>query len=47
MLIVEKAKHRTIELDGVKLFYREAGRRDAPGTANPAHHTVSATLSAR
>lgn len=31
MLNVYKAKHRTIEVDGVKLFYREAGRRDAPG----------------
>jgi pimeloyl-ACP methyl ester carboxylesterase len=31
MLNVHKAKHRTIEVDGVKLFYREAGRRDAPG----------------
>ncbi|TPI32993.1 alpha/beta hydrolase [Mesorhizobium sp. B3-2-1] len=31
MLDVEKAKHHTVEVDGVKLFYREAGRRDAPG----------------
>lgn len=31
MLIVEKTNHRTVEVDGVKLFYREAGRRDAPG----------------
>lgn len=31
MLNVQKAKHRTIEVDGVKLFYREAGRRDTPG----------------
>jgi hypothetical protein len=31
VLTVQKAKHRTIEVDGVKLFYREAGRRDAPG----------------
>ncbi|WP_077967515.1 alpha/beta fold hydrolase [Ensifer adhaerens] len=31
MLTVEKAKHRTVEVDGVKLFYREAGRRNGPG----------------
>ncbi|MBZ9707662.1 alpha/beta hydrolase [Mesorhizobium sp. ESP7-2] len=31
MLDVEKAKHHRVEVDGVKLFYREAGRRDAPG----------------
>jgi pimeloyl-ACP methyl ester carboxylesterase len=31
MLNIQKARHRTIEVDGVKLFYREAGRRDAPG----------------
>lgn len=28
---IRKTRHRTIDLDGVKLFYREAGRRDAPG----------------
>lgn len=31
MLNVQKPKHRTIEVDGVQLFYREAGRRHAPG----------------
>lgn len=31
MLNIEKARHRTVEVDGVNLFYREAGRRDAPG----------------
>ncbi|GLS28655.1 Pimeloyl-ACP methyl ester carboxylesterase [Mesorhizobium albiziae] len=31
MLNVHKAKHRTVEVDGVKLFYREAGRRAASG----------------
>nr|WP_251044560.1 MULTISPECIES: alpha/beta hydrolase [unclassified Lysobacter] len=31
MLKVRKTRHHTIELDGVELFYREAGRRDAPG----------------
>ena len=31
MLNVQRARHHTIDLDGVKLFYREAGRRDAPG----------------
>lgn len=31
MLNVQKAKHHTVEVDGVNLFYREAGRRDAPG----------------
>ncbi len=31
MLSVHKARHHTAELDGVKLFYREAGPRDAPG----------------
>ena len=31
MLNIEKPKHQTIELDGVNLFYREAGRTDAPG----------------
>ncbi|MER9051901.1 alpha/beta fold hydrolase [Mesorhizobium sp. M0923] len=31
MLNVHKAKHHTVEVDGVNLFYREAGRRDAPG----------------
>lgn len=30
MLDVEKAKHRTVQADGVELFYREAGRKDAP-----------------
>ena len=30
MLTVQKAKHRTIDIDGVKLFYREAGRHGAP-----------------
>lgn len=31
MLNVQRTRHHTIDLDGVKLFYREAGRRDAPG----------------
>ena len=31
MQIAEKARHHTINLDGVDLFYREAGRRGAPG----------------
>jgi pimeloyl-ACP methyl ester carboxylesterase len=31
MLNIQKVRHRTIEVDGVNLFYREAGRRDAPG----------------
>jgi len=31
MLNVQKTRHHTIDLDGVKLFYREAGRHDAPG----------------
>ncbi|WP_423604652.1 alpha/beta fold hydrolase [Sphingomonas sp. MS122] len=30
MLDVHKAKHRTIDIDGLTLFYREAGREDAP-----------------
>jgi hypothetical protein len=25
-----KVRHRTIEIDGVRVFYREAGSRDAP-----------------
>lgn len=28
---VLKARHHTVDVDGVRLFYREAGRRDAPG----------------
>jgi pimeloyl-ACP methyl ester carboxylesterase len=31
MLDVHKTRHRVVEVDGVKLFYREAGRPDAPG----------------
>lgn len=31
MLNVQRTRHHTIDLDGVKLFYREAGRHDAPG----------------
>lgn len=31
MLDAYKIKHRTVEVDGVNLFYREAGRPDAPG----------------
>lgn len=31
MLDVQRPKHRTAKVDGVDLFYREAGRRDAPG----------------
>ena len=31
MLNIQKAKHHTVEVDGVNLFYREAGRPDAPG----------------
>ena len=31
MLDAYKTQHRTIKVDGVDLFYREAGRRDAPG----------------
>jgi len=31
MLNVQRTRHHTIDLDGVKLFYREAGRADAPG----------------
>ena len=31
MLDVQKAKHHTVKVDGVDLFYREAGPRDAPG----------------
>jgi pimeloyl-ACP methyl ester carboxylesterase len=31
MLDIHKAKHRTFEADGVSIFYREAGRADAPG----------------
>ncbi|OWV77165.1 hydrolase [Rhizobium sp. R339] len=31
MLDVQKAHHRTVVVDGVELFYREAGPRDAPG----------------
>jgi pimeloyl-ACP methyl ester carboxylesterase len=31
LLDVQKTKHRTMDIDGVQLFYREAGRRDAPG----------------
>ncbi len=31
MLDIGKPRHRTIDLDGVKLFYREAGSSDAPG----------------
>lgn len=31
MLDVQKARHQTVKVDGVDLFYREAGRRDAPG----------------
>jgi Predicted hydrolases or acyltransferases (alpha/beta hydrolase superfamily) len=30
VLDVYKAKHRTADADGAKVFYREAGRRDAP-----------------
>jgi pimeloyl-ACP methyl ester carboxylesterase len=31
VLGIQKARHHTIDVDGVNLFYREAGRRDAPG----------------
>ncbi|WBY09663.1 alpha/beta hydrolase [Sphingomonas sp. 7/4-4] len=31
MLNIQKGRHRTVEVDSVNLFYREAGRRDAPG----------------
>lgn len=31
MLDVQKARHHTVKVDGVGLFYREAGRDDAPG----------------
>ena len=31
MLDVQKTKHHTVLVDGVDLFYREAGRRGAPG----------------
>jgi pimeloyl-ACP methyl ester carboxylesterase len=31
LLDAQRVKHRTIELDGVNLFYREAGRPEAPG----------------
>lgn len=31
MLDVQKIKHRTVEADGLTVFYREAGRSDAPG----------------
>lgn len=31
MLSIQKTRHRMVEVDGVNLFYREAGRRDAPG----------------
>ncbi|CDZ54303.1 alpha/beta fold hydrolase [Neorhizobium galegae] len=31
MLDVQKARHQTVKVDGVNLFYREAGRGDAPG----------------
>ena len=31
MLDVQKTKHQTVKVEGVNLFYREAGRRDAPG----------------
>ena len=31
MLDAHKTKHHTVEVGGVNLFYREAGRRDAPG----------------
>lgn len=31
MLNVQKARHQTVKVDGVDLFYREAGRRSAPG----------------
>jgi pimeloyl-ACP methyl ester carboxylesterase len=30
VLDVQKTKHQTVKLQGVNLFYREAGRRDAP-----------------
>lgn len=31
MLDIHKTKHHMVEVDGVNLFYRDAGRRDAPG----------------
>lgn len=31
MLTIQKPRHQTLDLDGVRLFYREAGRADAPG----------------
>lgn len=31
MLNIQKTRHRIAEINGVKLFYREAGRREAPG----------------
>ena len=31
MLNIQKARHHTVKVDGVDLFYREAGRRSAPG----------------
>lgn len=31
MLDIQRTKHKTIDLDGVNVFYREAGRPDAPG----------------
>lgn len=31
MQTVEKPRHHTVDIDGVDLFYREAGRRGAPG----------------
>lgn len=31
MLELRKAKHHTVKLDGVDLFFREAGRPEAPG----------------
>ena len=31
MLDIQRANHRWADVDGVNLFYREAGRRDAPG----------------
>jgi pimeloyl-ACP methyl ester carboxylesterase len=31
MLDIQKTRHRTVKVDGVNLFYREAGRRGAPG----------------
>jgi pimeloyl-ACP methyl ester carboxylesterase len=31
MLNIQKVKHETADVDGVSLFYREAGRREGPG----------------